>query len=203
MTAEPAAHALLDAITRRDPGAVGEALTPDARVRALLPSGLVEIEGAAAFADRLDDWFGGADPFVVLAADAQPVADRMSVRYRLRLRRPGTDHETVIEQSLVCSAANGRIDAVDLVCSGFLPLEPPTSREHAFDAGSLGCADGLTQAFKNRIKEVDIGDLLRVHTVDPSAKEDLPALARLMGHAVRSVEAHTDGGLTITVERGR
>ena len=74
---------------------------------------------------------------------------------------------------------------------------------HDFDAGTLGCGDGLAARFRDRITQVDVGDLLRVRTEDAGAKEDLPSLARLMGHAVRSVEAHTDGSLTITVERGR
>ena len=74
---------------------------------------------------------------------------------------------------------------------------------HDFDAGTLGCGDGLAVCFRDRMKEVEIGDKLRVRTEDASAKEDLPSLARLMGHEVRSIEADPDGSLTITVERGR
>lgn len=72
-----------------------------------------------------------------------------------------------------------------------------------FDAGTLGCGDGLARAFRDRIGQVGVGDQLRVRTADPSAKEDLPSLARLMGHVVHTVEAQHDGSLTITVERGR
>jgi TusA-related sulfurtransferase len=74
---------------------------------------------------------------------------------------------------------------------------------HEFDAGTLGCGDGLAGAFKDRIGQLDVGEQLRVRTADPSAKEDLPSLARLMGHVVQTVEANPDGSLTITVERGR
>jgi TusA-related sulfurtransferase len=74
---------------------------------------------------------------------------------------------------------------------------------HEFDAGTLGCGDGLAVAFRDRLRGVDVGDLLRVRTQDASAKEDLPSLARLMGHTIRSVEAHPDGSLTISVEVGR
>jgi len=74
---------------------------------------------------------------------------------------------------------------------------------HEFDAGTLGCGDGLAAAFKDRIGRMSVGDLLRVRTTDPSAKEDLPSLARLMGHTIRDVETRPDGSLTITVERRR
>jgi TusA-related sulfurtransferase len=74
---------------------------------------------------------------------------------------------------------------------------------HEFDAGTMGCGDGLAATFRDRIGQISVGDLLRVSTIDPSAKEDLPSLARLMGHAIREVEARPDGSLTITVERRR
>lgn len=74
---------------------------------------------------------------------------------------------------------------------------------HRFDAGNLGCADGLAGEFRGRIGGIPIGDLLVVTARDPAAKEDLPALARLMGHAVRSIETPGDGRLQVTVERRR
>jgi TusA-related sulfurtransferase len=74
---------------------------------------------------------------------------------------------------------------------------------HRFDAGAMGCADGLAREFRTRIRAIPVGDVLEVATSDPAAKEDLPPLARLMGHTVRSVESSGDGRLLITVERGR
>lgn len=204
MTQGTAARRLLDAITGRDFAAVEAVLASDARMRALLPSELVEAIGPQAIVERFRAWFGEADPFEMLSAAVEPVADRSMLRYRLRLRRPGASEETVIEQHVVCAASNGAVDALDLLCTGFRPVSATGgAAARDFDAGSLGCADGLVSEFKQRIREVGVGDLLRVHTVDPSAKEDLPSLARLMGHVVRSVEDHSDGGLTITVERGR
>lgn len=202
MTDGPAARRLLDAITSRDFASVEAALAAGAHMRALLPSGLVEVTGRDAIAERLRAWFGGANPFEVLSATAEPVAHRYGIGYRFRLRPPGARLDTVIEQHLFCTAENGAVEAIDLLCTGFLPLAT-AGETHEFDAGTLGCADGLAGEFKQRIREVGVGDLLRVHTVDPAAKEDLPSLARLMGHTIRSVEAYSDGSLTITVERGR
>jgi TusA-related sulfurtransferase len=72
---------------------------------------------------------------------------------------------------------------------------------HVFEAGEMGCADGLAQEFRRRLAEVPIGESLQVVVSDPAAKEDLPSLARLLGQRVTSTEAHDDGHLTITVER--
>lgn len=74
---------------------------------------------------------------------------------------------------------------------------------HDFDAGTLGCGDGLAAQFRDRIVQVGVGEVLRVRTADPSAKGDLPSLARLMGHAVQAVDAQHDGSVTITIERRR
>ena len=74
---------------------------------------------------------------------------------------------------------------------------------HEFDACDLGCADGLAGEFRRQMQQIPVGDVLVVSTTDPAAKEDLPSLARMMGHVVRSIEAPGDGRLLVTVERGR
>jgi TusA-related sulfurtransferase len=76
-------------------------------------------------------------------------------------------------------------------------------RTHRFDAGTMGCADGLAREFRRRILAIPLGDVIEVETTDPAAKEDLPPLARMMGHTVRSTESTGDGRLLISVERGR
>jgi TusA-related sulfurtransferase len=74
---------------------------------------------------------------------------------------------------------------------------------HEFDAADLGCADGLATEFRRQMQQIAVGDVLVVSTTDPAAKEDLPPLARMMGHVVRSIETPGDGRLLVSVERGR
>jgi TusA-related sulfurtransferase len=81
--------------------------------------------------------------------------------------------------------------------------EDDVTGTHRFDAGTLSCADGLAREFRRRILAIPQGDVLVVTARDPSAKEDLPPLARMMGHEVRSIETPGDGRLLMTVERGR
>ena len=82
-----------------------------------------------------------------------------------------------------------------------MPIEesPPV---HDFDAGELGCGSGLSAEIRRRITTIAIGDRLRVMTRDLAAREDVPALARLLGHCVLAVDS-TGDTTTITVERAR
>jgi TusA-related sulfurtransferase len=73
---------------------------------------------------------------------------------------------------------------------------------HDFDAGALGCGTGLAAEVRRRIAAIPIGGTLRIVTRDPAAREDVPALARLLGHRVLAVDASGDT-TTITVERTR
>ena len=151
-------------------------------------------------------WFGDARELEVQSLLVEPIADRTSVRYQVRLRENG-GWEVVEQQQFLDMDEAGRIAAIDLLCSGFRPdveadMDPAT-QTHRFDAGTMGCADGLAQEFRRRILAIPLGDILEVETTDPAAKEDLPPLARMMGHTVRSTESTGDGRLLIEVERGR
>jgi TusA-related sulfurtransferase/ketosteroid isomerase-like protein len=194
------------AIAARDFEAIAGALAPDARFRYLIPPGPSQIAGAAAAAAKFLQWFGDADVLTLQNVRVEPLADRISARYRFQLR--GQEGWEVIEQQLYLDVDDaGRIAVIDLLCSGFRPTGGPealgSSSTHAFDAGTMGCADGLASEFRRRIGAIPVGDVLVVTARDPAAKEDLPPLARLMGHMVHSVEAPGDGRLVITVERGR
>jgi TusA-related sulfurtransferase len=169
----------------------------------LLPSGLQAEADADATIGRFIGWFADADAVEVEASSAEDVEGRAAVTYRFRLH--GADGWQVIEQHLMLDVdADGRVEAIDLLCSGFRSIvtdEP--DRVHRFDAGDLGCADGLAGEFRQHMQQIPVGHVLVVSTRDPAAKEDLPPLARMMGHVVRSIEAPGDGRLLVSVERGR
>lgn len=71
--------------------------------------------------------------------------------------------------------------------------------EHLFDAGDLGCGDGLAREFRERLRSLPPGDTLRTVVSDPVARVELPALARMLGHQVLSVDDASDR-FAITVE---
>ena len=203
MEAREVGAAFLDALTTREYAAARALLTDDVRFRMLVPSGLMTESDAEATIGRFIGWFGDADPFEVVASSSGEVEGRAAVTYRFRLH--DADGWQVIEQHLMVDVgADARIAAIDLLCSGFRSIavsEP--DRVHHFDAGDLGCADGLAGEFRRRMQQVPAGHVLVVSTRDPAAKEDLPPLARMMGHVVRSIEAPGDGRLLVSVERRR
>jgi hypothetical protein len=111
---------LITALAQRDFPALAETLTPDVRMRALIPPGPVEVSGAEAAAAKFSSWFADAEEFELIRSDSDTVADRLHVFYRLRVKKPG-DHRKVVEQHLLCALDDERITALDLVCSGFRP----------------------------------------------------------------------------------
>jgi len=206
MAEQRVARRFVEAVMSNDRDAAVATLAPAVRFRHLIPRGPREILGADETVDVFLGWFGDARELEVQSLLVEPIADRTSVRYRVRLRENG-GWEVVEQQQFLDMDEAGRIAAIDLLCSGFRPdveadMDPAT-QTHRFDAGTMGCADGLAREFRRRILAIPLGDTLEVATTDPAAKEDLPPLARMMGHTVRSTESTGDGRLLITVERGR
>jgi len=113
---------LVTALVERDFLRLAATLTPDVRMRALIPPGPVELSGADAAAAKFSSWFGDAEEFELIRSGSDTVADRLHVFYRLRVKKPG-DQRKIVEQHLICAFDDGRISALDLVCSGFRPDE--------------------------------------------------------------------------------
>ncbi len=114
--------ALVTALAERDFARLADTLTPDARMRALIPPGPVEVSGAEAAAAKFSAWFGDAEELELVRSGSETVADRLHVFYRLRVKKPG-DVEKIVEQHLLCALDDDRITALDLVCTGFRPDE--------------------------------------------------------------------------------
>jgi hypothetical protein len=114
--------ALIAALAECDFQRLASTLTPHARMRALIPPGLVEISGAEAAAAKFSAWFGDAEELELIRSDSEAVADRLHVSYRLRIKKPGGVPK-LVEQHLLCAFDGDRINALDLVCTGFRPDE--------------------------------------------------------------------------------
>ncbi len=200
---EATAEEFVVALSDRDAQRLESCLQPEVRMRALVPSGLQELDGSLAVVGKLNSWFAEAESIQVLEKDVYRVADRLHVRYRFRERY--SDGETeIIEQDAYFGLRDGSINAIDLLCSGHRPeLGKELRTVHHFDAGDLGCSNGLPEEFRRQIDAIPVGTMLEIVTRDPSAKEDLPSLSRLLGHQVVSVKDSPDGITILTVQKGR
>lgn len=193
--------AFLEALTERDFERVGACLAPAAQARLLLPRGAEDVAGREQIVGRLKGWFGSASAFQVATSGRDAIGERTSARWRFRLVRDGQSWE-LIEQTAFIDLGPDGMQRIDLLCSGFIPeTEPDGEQVDIFDAGDMGCADGLAQEFRQRIASVAIGGSLVAIVRDPAAREDIPPLARMLGHTVKSVEVQDEGTYRITVVR--
>jgi DNA-binding CsgD family transcriptional regulator len=117
------ADSFLQCLAGQDFARLGEALTSDARFRALLPRGPVEWSGAEVVADQFAHWFGNTVDFELVEAGVGEVGGRLHLRWRLRLQaeRLGAGWFTVEQLAYADTADGGRIARLDLLCTGYRP----------------------------------------------------------------------------------
>jgi hypothetical protein len=113
----------LEGLAAQDFARLGDALAADACLRALLPSGLREWDGAEAIAHRFARWFGDTEAFEVIEASVGEVGGRLHLHWRLRLQaeRLGAGWFTVEQQAYADTDDTGRIARLDVLCTGYLP----------------------------------------------------------------------------------
>lgn len=192
------------ALSDRDSERLEACFHPEVRLCALVPSGFQEVRGSPAVVAQLYSWFSEAESIQVVEKNVYMVADRLHVSYRFREHYSDGDSE-IIEQHAYCDVREGIIARIDLLCSGHRSelLVPKVADAHRFDAGNMGCSSGMPEEFRRQMEGIPIGTSLEVVTRDPSAKEDLPSLSRLLGHRVISVKNLPDGRALLVIQRGR
>ena len=110
-------------LAAQDFAGLGGTLAAGACLRALLPSGLREWDGAEAIADRFARWFGDTEDFEFTEATVGEVEGRVHLHWRLRLRaeRLGSGWFTVEQQVYADTDESGRLARLDLLCTGYRP----------------------------------------------------------------------------------
>jgi hypothetical protein len=117
------AGTFLEGLTAQDFTRLGGALADGARLRALLPPGLMEWTGAEQIAGTFARWFGDTKDFEPAEATVGEVGGRLHLRWRLRLQaeRLGPGWFTVEQQAYADTDDDGRIARLDLLCTGYRP----------------------------------------------------------------------------------
>lgn len=116
------AQVFLDALGVRDFPRLETCFHPASHLRALVPPGLRVGTGPEETVGWFKKWFSGSDHFEVIFSEVDQVSDRLHIAYRIRL------HQSVrwylVEQHVYCTVKQERIEAMDLLCSGFRPESP-------------------------------------------------------------------------------
>lgn len=111
----------LEAFANRDYQQMAATLSPEVRLRAMLPPGPMDWEGPATVAEVFGSWFGSAADFELIDAAVGEVGGRLHLSWRVRVRPAPFgigDGWHVIEQQAYADAGEA-IASLDLLCSGF------------------------------------------------------------------------------------
>ena len=113
----------LETFANRDYQQMAATLSPDVRLRAMLPPGPRDWTGPATVAEVFSSWFGGAADFELVDAAVGEVGGRLHLSWRVRVRPApfgiGEGWHVIEQQAYV--DAGDTIGSLDLLCSGFHP----------------------------------------------------------------------------------
>jgi len=108
------------ALVERDFSTLERTMAEHVEFRALVPPGFRECHTSAAARELIQTWFGEADIFDVQYSTVETIGERVHAGYRVRLREDGDWY--LCEQHLFAHTADGLIDKLDVLCSGFTRL---------------------------------------------------------------------------------
>lgn len=119
-TGSPAGAQFAEALGRKDFDAVLELLDPEIDFRGLTPGRVWEATDTRAVEAILRQWFEDTDVIEEIASiECDSFADRQRVAYRFRGRN--ADGPFVVEQQAYYAEAQGQINYMRVLCSGFRP----------------------------------------------------------------------------------
>ncbi len=127
----------IEALARRDFGALADRLEPGVRLRALLPAGSLEMTGREEVAGWFRSLFGGPEELDLADATVGEVGPRLYLRWRVGLTVPGPSGLRRVVEQHVFAASGERISALDLLCSGFV-TQPDAAIHHQ---GRMPCLE--------------------------------------------------------------
>lgn len=117
----------VDALARKDTGAMLDLLAPDVDFRAMTPSRFWEGADPEAVLHALRLWFDEGD--VIEGVDSvtvDAVSDAEHVGYRLRVRSEGRDH--LVAQEAYLTERGGRIGWLRIMCAGYRAVHADDER---------------------------------------------------------------------------
>jgi ketosteroid isomerase-like protein len=121
------AEEFISALNARDFEGMADFFSPDAKGRFLTPVGFTEASGGAEIADQFRAWFGEVASFEIAESEIETVGTKLHLFYEMRVAGPGgwaAEGEAYHgEQHVYVVFEDGLISSLDLLCSGFFPIE--------------------------------------------------------------------------------
>ena len=117
------AGTFLEGLAAQDFDRLASALSDDVHLRALVPPGLKEWDGAERVKATFTAWFGEVEEFELVDATVGEVGRRLTMRWRVRVRAEhlGKGWFVVEQQAYADTGDDNRIQHLSLVCSGYCP----------------------------------------------------------------------------------
>jgi hypothetical protein len=117
------ADVFLGRLAARDFNQLAQLFEPDVSLSALLPDGFHEWQGPDRVTAAFVRWFGRVDEYELFDSAAGHHGPRLQLRWRVRVRGGSFgDASFVVEQHVYADAGpSGRIGAMSMLCSGFVP----------------------------------------------------------------------------------
>lgn len=196
----------VQALAERDFGRLALLCQPDVRGRLLTPRVFDTVDNAQALELKFQQWFGKSDLVRIEQTQIQRVGEKLSIFYRLLLRKQGEWFE--IEQHISSFLRDDLIGTLDLLCSGFQPAPAPSDHPpvdpftptadalllmNASSEAQGSTCTILTPAIKTRLREMTSGQVLKVQVNDSTARGDIEVWCRLSGNELLSVTAAESG----------
>jgi TusA-related sulfurtransferase len=185
---------------------------PEVHSRLMTPRHYDSFENVTDLITKVEGWFGECSSFQEEQKRIALVGEKLGIFYRLSFEKNGEPYTA--EQQVYCFLRDGRIDQLNLLCSGFQPArglndaplgeavtstapgqpaaaQLPVKADAFLDFKSDG-AQGptcsiLTPSIRRKLIEMRSGQVLEVQVDDPAAKGDIEAWCRLSGNQLLSV----------------
>jgi TusA-related sulfurtransferase len=202
----------IQVLMEKDFNRLAEICQPTVLSRLMTPKRFDSFENVSDLIQKVDTWFHECSSFQKEQTHITKVGEKLAISYRLSFDKNGQPYEA--EQQLYCTLRDGLIDQVNLLCSGFQPVqrmdEAPirtvssativqqpdmqgSLQADAFLKFDTNSEQGSTCAFmtpyiKRKLGEMSSGQVLEVQVDDFSAKDDIEAWCRLSGNPLLKLE---------------
>lgn len=127
-THQQVAERFIAGLNARDFQGMADWFSPDAKGRFLTPGGYHEATGGTEVGERFRRWFGGASSFEIAESEMETLGSEMDspgttlhLFYEFRLVYEGQAYHG--EQHVYVVFEDGLIASIDLLCSGFFPVQ--------------------------------------------------------------------------------